>query len=169
VQDEADRILRAVSIDNDANGQRGYSRSSSDALSRGACLIAMMSGPDAMDIMSSLVRGNVNYEDAGVLVTTNGMQVSELADLVFFGPANGRETSKPLPNSSTLDCCTCCVIKPHAVKARTAGKILDMIIQQGYEVSAVATVQFDKTQAEEFLEIYKVGLSNIRYCDCNSH
>ena len=37
----------------------------------------------------------------------------------------------------------------------TTGKILDLIIRTGYEVSAVSTVTFDRTQAEEFLEVYK--------------
>ena len=78
------------------------------------------------------------------------LQVSELADMVFHGTS-----SKALSNSSTLDCCTCCVVKPHAVKARTTGKILDMIIEAGYEVSAMVTMTMDKAQAEEFLEVYK--------------
>ena len=30
-----------------------------------------------------------------------------------------------------------------------------MIIQQGYEISAVDSFQFDKRQSEEFLEVYK--------------
>ena len=70
--------------------------------------------------------------------------------MVFHGTSN-----KALPNSSTLDCCTCCIVKPHAVKARTTGKILDMVIEAGYEVSAMVTMTMDKAQAEEFLEVYK--------------
>ena len=82
------------------------------------------------------------------------LQVSELADMVFHGTS-----SKALSNSSTLDCCTCCVVKPHAVKARTTGKILEMIIEAGYEVSAMVTMTMDKAQAEEFLEVYKQVIS----------
>lgn len=55
----------------------------------------------------------------------------------------------------TLDNCTCCVVKPHAVKSGDFGNILDQITSQGYEVSAMETVHFDRTTAEEFLEIYK--------------
>lgn len=35
------------------------------------------------------------------------------------------------------------------------GSILDMIIAQGYDVSAIASLHFDKVQAEEFYEVYK--------------
>ena len=47
------------------------------------------------------------------------------------------------------------MIKPHAVKAKAVGKILDLIIGQGYDVSAISSVHFDKIQAEEFYEVYK--------------
>ena len=35
-----------------------------------------------------------------------------------------------------------------------AGKIVDMVMQQGYEVSAMRVLQFDEHQAREFLEVY---------------
>ena len=41
------------------------------------------------------------------------------------------------------------------MKDRNVGNILDMIIKQGYEVSAIDSFQFDKLASEEFLEVYK--------------
>lgn len=55
----------------------------------------------------------------------------------------------------TLDNCTCCVVKPHSIKSGDFGKILDQITSQGYEISAMESLQFDTTTAEEFLEIYR--------------
>ena len=57
--------------------------------------------------------------------------------------------------TATLDNCTCAVIKPHAVKSGVIGNIVDQIVQQGYELSAMETFAFTKAQAHEFLEVYK--------------
>ena len=122
-----------------------------DALTNGVCLAIMLSGEDGVNSLVSSMKSLESKHGNGYFVCRNGMQVAELQSLVFENPR--------LPNSSTLDSCTCCIIKPHAVKAREAGKILDVIIQQGYEVSAIATVSFDRTSAEEFLEVYQARYS----------
>jgi nucleoside-diphosphate kinase len=51
--------------------------------------------------------------------------------------------------------CTCCVIKPHAVANGDAGKIIDIILEEGFEISAMEMFSLDKPTAEEFFEIYK--------------
>lgn len=38
---------------------------------------------------------------------------------------------------------------------------MDCILSQGYEISAVQTLQFDRPSAEEFLEVYNGKF----YCD----
>jgi len=78
--------------------------------------------------------------------TINGTQTSSLIQLFF---------TENYPTSATLDSCSLCLIKPHAVKSKLLGKILDVVISQGYEVSALKSLYFDKIQAEEFLEVYK--------------
>ena len=47
------------------------------------------------------------------------------------------------------------MIKPDATAAGNAGKILDMIIQKGYKVSALKYTKLTKEQAGEFYEIHK--------------
>ncbi|CAG9321915.1 NME7_3 [Blepharisma stoltei] len=56
-------------------------------------------------------------------------------------------------NPAVLNNCTCCVIKPHAIE--NAGKIIDMILNEGYEISALQMFSIDKPTAQEFLEVYK--------------
>ena len=59
-----------------------------------------------------------------------------------------------LPGSpAVLNNCSCCVIKPHAFYS--TGKIINMVLEEGFEVSAMMMVHMDKPTAEEFLEIYK--------------
>jgi nucleoside-diphosphate kinase len=41
------------------------------------------------------------------------------------------------------------------VKSKAVGGIIDMVISQGYDVSAISSLHFDKVQAEEFYEVYK--------------
>jgi nucleoside-diphosphate kinase len=51
--------------------------------------------------------------------------------------------------------CTTCIIKPHAVANGDAGKIIDIILQEGFEISAMEMFTLDKPTAEEFFEVYK--------------
>ncbi len=122
----------------------------SPQLSEGVSLAMIVSADDGFNKLRDLCKGlRDQFRDAsdGLFAATNGIQTSSLHDLLF--------DNMQTPTTATLDNCTCCVVKPHAVKAKQLGLILDLIIAQGYEVSAVRSVQFDKTQSEEFLEVYK--------------
>jgi len=57
--------------------------------------------------------------------------------------------------TATLDSCTCCVVKPHAIKAGATGSIIDTILSQGYEISAMQSFLLDRATAGEFFEVYK--------------
>ncbi|XP_041352629.1 nucleoside diphosphate kinase 7-like isoform X2 [Gigantopelta aegis] len=78
---------------------------------------------------------------------------SEIAsrELEFFFPTVG----VPRRNSASFDQCTCAVIKPHAVKAGLAGKIIMAITEANFEVTAIQMFHMDKVNAEEFYEVYK--------------
>ncbi|XP_002737178.1 nucleoside diphosphate kinase homolog 7-like [Saccoglossus kowalevskii] len=67
---------------------------------------------------------------------------------IFFGP-------QPQKNTAKLLDCTCCVIKPHAVSAGHAGKIIIAIQDAGFEVSALQMFNMERANAEEFFEVYK--------------
>jgi nucleoside-diphosphate kinase len=97
-----------------------------------------------LDIMNKL-RVIPNHEN--ILFSSNGQQTNELQELLF--------NSKTVPSTATLDSSTCVVIKPHAVKSRFVGSIVKEIIGLGYDISAIKSLQFDKTSAEEFLEVYR--------------
>ena len=47
------------------------------------------------------------------------------------------------------------MIKPDAVQAGHTGKILDIIIQAGYQIKAMKMVHLTKTQAESFYGIHR--------------
>jgi len=70
-------------------------------------------------------------------------------DKFFFG------STSQLASTATFDNCSCCVIRPHAVKQGLTGLILDDILSQGYEVAALEMFILERPMAEEFLEVYK--------------
>lgn len=51
--------------------------------------------------------------------------------------------------------CTLAIIKPHAIKDGLAGPIIDQILEEGFEISAMEMFYLDKPTAEEFYEVYK--------------
>ncbi len=54
-----------------------------------------------------------------------------------------------------LNNCSCVVIKPHTISEGNAGKIIDILLTEGFEISSMEMLYIDKVQAEEFFEIYK--------------
>ena len=61
-----------------------------------------------------------------------------------------------LPSTARLRDTTLVLIKPHAVLAGQAGKILNYLHSPGgFTVAAVALFNLDKANAEEFLQVYK--------------
>ncbi|XP_017758043.1 PREDICTED: nucleoside diphosphate kinase 7 isoform X2 [Eufriesea mexicana] len=86
----------------------------------------------------------------------HGSENEEAAEreLKFFFPDPKSGKTGP-PNTATLENCTCCIIKPHAVQAKLTGEIIDQIQKAGYTISAVQQFCVNPFDAEEFLEVYK--------------
>jgi nucleoside-diphosphate kinase len=81
-----------------------------------------------------------------VHASTSFQQKKAESDLFF---------SSELGTSAAFNNCTCCIIKPHILQAGLAGQIIDMILEEGFEISAMQLFNMDKPTAEEFFEIYK--------------
>jgi nucleoside-diphosphate kinase len=75
------------------------------------------------------------------------------------GPSWKRETdlffSSNVRHSAFFSSCTCCIIKPHSVANGDAGKIIDVILGEGFEISSLEMFTLDKPTAEEFFAVYK--------------
>ena len=59
------------------------------------------------------------------------------------------------PSTAVFSNCTLCIIKPHAVLNGDAGKIIDIILSEGFEISAMEMFTLDKPTVEEFYEVYR--------------
>jgi len=63
--------------------------------------------------------------------------------------------SKQTKTTALLNNCTLCIIKPHIVKAGQAGEIVDIILGEGFEISAMELFTLDRPSSEEFFDVYK--------------
>ncbi|XP_062371468.1 nucleoside diphosphate kinase 7 [Cinclus cinclus] len=77
---------------------------------------------------------------------------SAAKELELFFPSSGGRG--PVSSAKFTDC-TCCIIKPHAVNEGLAGKIIKAILKEGFEISALQMFNMERTNVEEFYEIYK--------------
>jgi nucleoside-diphosphate kinase len=48
-----------------------------------------------------------------------------------------------------------CIVKPHALRAKLAGKIIKQIVDAGFQITGAATFAVDLAQATEFYEVYR--------------
>jgi len=78
----------------------------------------------------------------------SGISAAREIDYVF-GPDTAQTTTALLNN------CSCLIIKPHALIAGQAGKIIDNVLEEGFEISALELYNLNKPTAEEFFEVYK--------------
>ena len=77
----------------------------------------------------------------------SGVSAAREIDYVF----NSGDTS----STAILNNCSCLIIKPDAMKSGYAGKIIDKVLEEGFEVSALELFKINRPTAEEFFEVYK--------------
>ncbi|KFM66199.1 Nucleoside diphosphate kinase 7, partial [Stegodyphus mimosarum] len=80
-----------------------------------------------------------------------------------------REVKVFFPSSNEIHCntalfrnSTCCIIKPHAVREKNVGRILQDTIEAGFKISAFEVITFNLCTSSEFLDVYKGVVSEYR-------
>lgn len=68
---------------------------------------------------------------------------------IFFPPKESHCNTAVYSNS------TCCIIKPHAVREKLVGRIIQDIIDGRFTIVALRVVSFNLSSASEFYEVYK--------------
>ena len=91
------------------------------------------------------------YDASSVYCTASAAEAARAKELLFnrFEPRSPKDESKSK--------CTCCVIKPHAIKSRKVGGILRSIAAAGYVIADLGLFHLDGSAAREFLEVYNGG------------
>jgi nucleoside-diphosphate kinase len=57
--------------------------------------------------------------------------------------------------TSDGEACTMCLIQPHIMRDQKSGEVIDAILAEGYDISAIMSVHFTNTYAEELFDVYK--------------
>ena len=112
----------------------------------GLALTIVLQGENAIQKIQSIRSYYVKEYDHEFIATENDRVTSVLMELVF----NSNRLS-----TACFDNSTCCIIKPHALRERLVGRVLDIILSAGFEITAAEALFFDRSKAEEFLEVYK--------------
>ena len=60
-----------------------------------------------------------------------------------------------LKHQPQLSNCSLLVIKPHIIEEGKAGKSIDIILNEGFEISSMTMIYLDKETAENFFDVYK--------------
>lgn len=73
----------------------------------------------------------------------------------WFG---GEARTRAMKSTAQLNSCTLCLIKPHIVASGQAGQLIDMILSEGFEISAMEMFYLSRSTIEEFYDVYKAVL-----------
>lgn len=91
--------------------------------------------------------------------------LTEQSPLGFHGSSDPKEAKadmdfwfgqpKKVTTTALMNNCALCIIKPHIIKEGNAGKVIDLILAQGFEISAMEIFYLDRPSVEEFWDVYK--------------
>ena len=70
----------------------------------------------------------------------------------WFG---GDQRTRKMKTTAQLNNCSLCIIKPHIIQNGQAGMIIDMILNEGFEIAAMEMFYLNKATIEEFYDVYK--------------
>lgn len=78
-----------------------------------------------------------------------------------FNTRNNNDMMTTMNKSKHSSSLSCIIIKPHAIKARMAGAIMnDILHKKQYKISAMQIFHLDRIHAVEFYEAYKTAVKN---------
>lgn len=60
-----------------------------------------------------------------------------------------------MKTTAVMDNCTLVLIKPHIQREGNTGKVIDMILSAGFEISAMELFNLSRPVVEEFYDVYK--------------
>eukprot|EP00164_Ancoracysta_twista_P003156 GFYU01004209.1.p1 GENE.GFYU01004209.1~~GFYU01004209.1.p1 ORF type:complete len:375 (+),score=109.27 GFYU01004209.1:164-1288(+) len=92
------------------------------------------------------------YGTDGTRNACHGSDSEQSADreVRFFFDSPGR-----FPTTALFSNCAVAVLKPHVIREGLVGNILQAILDDGFEISAMQQFMLDRQTCEEFLEVYK--------------
>ena len=88
---------------------------------------------------------NLVKENTPVMIYSNDLNLAKQEIGYYFS----------LKHQPQLSNCSLLVIKPHIIESGNAGKLIDIVFNEGFEISSMTMIYLDKETAENFFDVYK--------------
>ena len=88
---------------------------------------------------------NLVKENTPVMIYSNDLNLANQEIGYYFS----------LKHQPQLSNCSLLVIKPHIIESGNAGKLIDIVLNEGFEISSMTMIYLDKETAENFFDVYK--------------
>ncbi|XP_065180498.1 nucleoside diphosphate kinase homolog 7-like isoform X2 [Sycon ciliatum] len=125
-----------------------------NAVSRWRELIGPTNSADARSQAPDSLRARFGTDQTRNACHGSDSVVSAERETEFFFGA-GNSSSRGLQVPAEFDNCTLCLVKPYTMTQGLLGRVARDIVQAGFDISAMQMYHFDKSTAEEFLEVYR--------------
>ena len=87
----------------------------------------------------------LNKENNCLMIYSNDLGVAQQEINYYFS----------IKHQPQLSNCSLLVIKPHIIESGNAGKLIDIVLNEGFEISSMTMIYLDKETAENFFDVYK--------------
>jgi len=129
----------------------------SDAVYHWRLTLGPTDSNEARELAPESIRAKFGKDKTNNAAHGSDSAASAEREIAFFFPNTQKGLNSPYYPSATATyrMSTCCVIKPHAVKAGLSGQILTDIKSAGFTITGLSTAHLQYAQAEEFYEVYR--------------
>ena len=103
---------------------------------------------NAVAEIDKLVKNEINNltkENNPIIIYSNDLNIAQQEINYYFN----------IKHQPQLSNCSLLVIKPHIIESGNAGKLIDIILNEGFEISSMTMIYLDKETAENFFDVYK--------------
>ena len=103
---------------------------------------------NAVAEIDKLVKNEINNltkENNPIIIYSNDLNIAQQEINYYFN----------IKHQPQLSNCSLLVIKPHIIESGNAGKLIDIVLNEGFEISSMTMIYLDKETAENFFDVYK--------------
>ena len=86
-----------------------------------------------------------NVKESPAMICSENEQIAQQEIQYYFS----------LKHQPQLSNCSLLVIKPHVIEEGKAGQIIDIVLNEGFEISSMTMIYLDKETAENFFDVYR--------------
>ena len=86
-----------------------------------------------------------NVKEAPAMICSENEQIAQQEIQYYFS----------LKHQPQLSNCSLLVLKPHVIEEGKAGQMIDIVLNEGFEISSMTMIYLDKETAENFFDVYR--------------